>query len=279
MPRHPSSESATAGSPSPSQPQARASFVAFLRLESRTALGVRHLAMLVFLSLLGLLAFWLPRFPASVFRFFHRVFHLPDWAGIVFANELTGLFFFIYWIGVFDVLTIFVVPREERYLDVLLSKPLSRRAYMLAKLLPLMARATGIGLIAAAFHWAGLAAAGLPYDPRAFFGASIATIAWAVLLVALVNVLVLGARDSYTALLVAFVPIIVSMLPGMIYIYRPDAFEGMPLLRDLAVFPLNLVWHKGLAARWGVVLAGLLLAAAACLAALAGRRIERREVA
>ena len=56
------------------------------------------------------LAFWLPTFPASIYRFFQRVFDLPGWAEIVVANDLAGLFFFAYWIAVFDVLTIYIVP-------------------------------------------------------------------------------------------------------------------------------------------------------------------------
>lgn len=256
-----------------------ASFAMLLRLEAKTTLGIRHLAMLVLVSLLGiLLAFWLPLFPESIFRFFVRVFHLSNWAEIVFANDLTGLFFFVYWIGVFDVLTIVVVPREERYLDILLSKPLSRRAYMLAKLLPVMAKATGIGVIAAAFHWAGLVAARLPYDPLAFFGAVSITIGWAVLLIGLVNLIVLDARDSYTAVLIAFVPMFVSMFPGMISMYRPDIFDGRPTLKDTIVFPMNLIWHKGLSGHWGAVLASLMLALAISLAGVAGRSIERRDV-
>ncbi len=75
-----------------------------------------------------LLAFWLPLFPGSVFRFFQRVFGLLGWPEVVFASDLTGLFFFLYWVGVFDVLRAYVAPAEERYLDILLSKPLSRRA-------------------------------------------------------------------------------------------------------------------------------------------------------
>src|SRR5690606_36311127 len=127
---------------------------------------------------------------------------------------------------------------------------LRRSFYMLGRLLPVIARATGLGAVAAAFHWAGLAAAGLPYDPSQFFGASAVAIAWAVLLVALVNLLVLDARDSYTALLIASVPMMGSMLPGMLYAYRPDVFEGMPTVRDVVVFPMNLVWFRRLAAPW-----------------------------
>ena len=74
------------------------------------------------------LAFWLPGFPESVHRFFQRIFQLNEWPEIVVANDLAGLFFFTYWVAVFDVLAVYIVPLEERYLDLYLSKPLRRRA-------------------------------------------------------------------------------------------------------------------------------------------------------
>jgi hypothetical protein len=255
-------------------------FVTLLHAEARNVLGPRHAVAAVGLALMGvLLAFWLPRFPESVFRFFARVFGLPGWPEIVFANDLTGLFFFLYWVGVFDVLRVYVVPAEERYLDILLSKPLSRRAYLLAKLVPILLTTAGIGAVAAAVNVAGMAAAGLAYEPRAVAGNSAVVVAWAVLLVALVNLLILGTRDSYTALLIAFVPLYVALLPSMVYLYRPDVFADAPALRDVLVFPMNLVWYPEFAARWGWPLAGLMLGLAALLVALAGSRIERRDVA
>jgi hypothetical protein len=97
-------------------------FVALLRIELGRAFGLRHAVALVAMAIMGcVLAFWLPTFRASIFRFFQRVFNLPGWAEIVVANDLAGLFFFAYWIAVIDVLTIYVVPLEERHLDVFLS--------------------------------------------------------------------------------------------------------------------------------------------------------------
>jgi hypothetical protein len=80
-------------------------------------------------------------------------------------------------------------------------------------------------------------------------------------------------------LLIAFVPLYVALLPSMVYLYRPDVFADAPALRDVLVFPMNLVWYPEFAARWGWPLAGLMLGLAALLVALAGSRIERRDVA
>jgi energy-coupling factor transporter ATP-binding protein EcfA2 len=100
--------------------------------------------------------------------------------------------------------------------------------------------------------------------------------AYAVALVCLVNLAVLHARETYTALLSAFVPMAAALLPGMFYMYRPDLF--VPLIRTLVVFPLNLVWYPDFSRQWGLLLAALLLALAAGLIAAAGRRIERKDV-
>ena len=38
----------------------------------------------------------------------------------------------------------------------------------------------------------------------------------------------------------------VTIFPGMIFMYRPDVFEAYPAFRDLLVFPMNLVWYPDL---------------------------------
>jgi hypothetical protein len=176
------------------------------------------------------------------------------------------------------VLTSAVVPREERYLDVLLSKPLTRRAYMAAKLVPILLVTTAIGVITAAVHWRALRAAGLAYDPCAYAGAAAVIIGWTVCLVGLVTLLILPARETSSAVLIAFIPALASMFPGMIYIYRPDVFATVPAVRDVVVCPMNLLWYPQVALQWGPPLAALLLGLAIAFAALAGWSIDRRDV-
>jgi hypothetical protein len=254
-------------------------FASLLAMEMAQCFSRRHAIALVGLSLMGvLLAFWMPTLPESMYRFFARVMGIEGWPAIVVANDFTGLFFFVYWLGVFDVLTIYIVPLEERYLDVLLSKPLTRRAYMAAKLLPILLVTIAIGAITSAVHWLALPAAGLAYDSAAYAGAAAVIIGWTVCLIGLVNLLILRARDTYSALLIAFIPAIASMFPGLIYMYRPDVFAGMPAVRDVVVFPMNLIWYPEVTVHWGPPLAALLLCVAIAFAALAGRSIERQDV-
>lgn len=253
--------------------------MALLRIELGRAFGPRYAVALAAMALMGCaLAFWLPTFPASIYRFFQRVFDLPGWAEIVVANDLAGLFFFAYWIAVFDVLAIYIVPLGERHLDVFLSKPLTRRAYMLARLIPILLTVVGIYTLSIISHWLALRIAGLPYAPGAFIGAAAAVLAWTLLLVSIVNFAILSARETYVALLIAFIPITLSILPSMIYMYRPDVFAGAPLVRAVVVFPMSLVWYPDFATRWGLPLAGLFLGFALAFAAASGWRIERRDV-
>ena len=250
----------------PSSTRHTTPFAALLRAEMAGAIGRRHVVALAALCLMGIvLAFWLPVFPASVQRFFERIFDLDGWAQIVVANDFAGLLFFVYWIGVFDILAIFVVPLEERQLDIFLSKPLTRRDYLFARLIPAIAVMLGLAALSAAAHWLALMAAGLSYAPLAYAGAAAAVVAEAIVLVSVVNLAVLGVREIYSALLIAFIPIAVAILPGMIYMYRPDVFAGTPVLRDLIVFPMNLVWYAEFSQHWGFPLAALLLAIAGCL--------------
>jgi hypothetical protein len=254
-------------------------FAALLRAELGRAFRPHHAVALVGMALMGfVLAFWLPSFPVSIYRFFQRVFDLPGWAEIIIANDLAGLFFFVYWIAVFDVLAIYVVPLEERHLDVFLSKPLTRRAYMLARFLPILLTLISIYTMCAIAHWMALWMAGLTYSPAAFIGAAAAVLAWTLLLVSIVNFAILNARETYLALLIAFIPITISILPSMVYMYRPDVFAEAPLLRAVVIFPMNLVWYPDFAVRWGLALAGLFLALALAFAAASGWRIERRDV-
>ena len=179
------------------------------------------------LALMGvILTFWLPSFPESVFRFFSRVLDLPSWPQIIIANFLAGLLFFIFWIGVADVLPIFVIPREQGYLDMLLAKPLKRREYMLARLLPIICVLLFIGVIASLVQWASMSVSPFSYPPDAYAGAAAVTIAWAVLLVVTTNLLIMRSRDTFIALMLAFIPSMIqyflarSTSTGRIFIPR-----------------------------------------------------------
>ena len=252
-------------------------FKTFLLAECLKAFRLRHVLSLIGLALMGvILTFWLPAFPESVFRFFSRVLNLPSWPQIIIANFLAGLLFSIFWIGVADVLAIFVIPREQRYLDMWLAKPLKRREYMLARLLPIMCVLLFIGVIASIVQWVSMSVSPFSYPPDAYAGAAAVTIAWAVFLVVTANLLIMRSRDTFIALMLAFIPSIISIFPGMFYIYRPDIYSAAA--RNFLVFPVNLIWFADVAVTWGWLITVALVAVALLLAAGAGLITEKQEL-
>ena len=252
-------------------------FRTFVLSESLKAFRLRHVLSLIGLTLMGgILTFWLPAFPESVFRFFSRVLDLPSWPQIIIANFLAGLLFFIFWIGVADGIAIFVIPREQRYLDMLLAKPLKRREYMLGRLLPIVCVLLFIGGMASIAQWVFISLSPFSYPADAYAGAAAVTIAWTVFLVVTANLLIMRSRDTFMALMLAFIPSMISIFPGMFYIYRPDIYSAAA--RNVLVFPVNLIWFADVAVSWGWLIAVALVAVALLLASGAGLIAEKQEL-
>jgi hypothetical protein len=79
-------------------------------------------------------------------------------------------------------------------------------------------------------------------------------------------------------MLVAFIPMAVSILPGVIYMYRPDVFEHTPVLRAIAVFPNTLIWYPDFSARWGFLLAAVFCCTALALIGVVGKCFDARDI-
>jgi hypothetical protein len=249
-----------------------------LAAEWRLAARARYLAMFLVLAAIGVIdAFWLPLWPETIYRFLTRIFHLDGWAEIVLINNFTGIIFCLYWFGVFDLLAVYVQPREEGYIDLLLSKPVRRMDFMFAKLAPSFIVLMVMGAAAATVHAGAMVACNLVLEPKAYAGTVAIILAFTILLLAIANLLMLAVRDSFAALVVAFVPFMAAMLPGIVYMYRPDFYPaGLP---DYTAFPANLLWHPDFAARFGLPIALALALAASVVVAIAGRLLERKNIA
>jgi ABC-type transport system involved in multi-copper enzyme maturation permease subunit len=258
------------------------SSVPFRRLiaaEWSHAICQRHMAMFLLLAGMGVgVAGWMPLWPETVYRFFARIFHLSGWPEIVLINNFTGFVFCLYWLGIFDVLRIYVVPVEERYIDLLLSKPVKRREFMMAKALPSFLILFVMGTAAAAVHAGAMFFFGLPFDVPAYASAVAVILAFTICLVALANLLVLTARDTFSALVIAFILFMAVMLPGVVYIYRPDFYAFWPGLTDLIVFPANLLWHSAETRRFAPLAVFIFLLISLVLVALAGHRLQQRDI-
>ncbi len=239
------------------------SFTRLIRLEARGTIRPMHVVMLVLLALTGVLvAWWLPMWPETIYLLFNRVFHIEGWADVVLANNYVAFIFFLFWFGIFDVLRIYVLPLESGYLDIWLSKPVPRGGYMLAKIIPSFAVLLVAGVVSAMVHAVAMILLGLTFDMGAYVGTIAAILGLVLLMLAVTNILLLFARDSFAALVIGFAVFMGSFLPSIVYMYRPDAYAGAPGLADILVFPTNLMWHQDIAPMLGPIL-GLIFAALA----------------
>jgi ABC-type transport system involved in multi-copper enzyme maturation permease subunit len=217
----------------------------YAKQEARAAIRLHHLVVLA-VSLIGAVvtSFLLPSMPESIYRFFKKVFVLSNWTEVILLNDFLGLFAALFWVGVIDLLRVYVLPKEEGYLELLFSKPLGRTEYLFAKVLPAFGVVAGLGIImslflplkialingAADLHLVGMVCAG------------VVTTTLVLALLALLNLVFLFARETYYAVLLAFAVFALVVLPIGLFMYRPDVFQDQPVLRNLVVFPVNLLW-------------------------------------
>jgi ABC-type transport system involved in multi-copper enzyme maturation permease subunit len=222
----------------------------YAKQEVRAAIRLHHFVVLA-VGLIGpvVTSFLLPSMPESIYRFFKKVFVLSNWTEVILMNDLLGLFSALFWVGVIDLLRVYVLPQEEGYIELLFSKPLGRAEYLFAKVLPAFGVVAGLGVIMSLF---------LPLKIALINGASdlhligvvcacVVTVSLALTLLALLNLVFLFARETYYAVLLAFFIYALVVLPIALFMYRPDVFQDRPVLRNLVVFPGNLLWlNEGL---------------------------------
>jgi ABC-type transport system involved in multi-copper enzyme maturation permease subunit len=253
----------------------------YAKQEARTAFRLQHFVVLA-VSLIGALvtSFLLPSMPESIYRFFKKVFVLSNWTEVILMNDLLGLFSALFWIGVIDLLRVYVLPKEEGYLELLLSKPLGRTEYLFAKILPAFGVIAGLGVVLSLFLPLKIALINGTADLHlvSVVCAGVVTTLLALTLLALLNLVFLYARETYYAVLLAFVVFALVVLPVGIFMYRPDVFQDRSVLRHLTVFPGNLLWlNEGLPSITPMI---VLAAATANLLLLAwgGWRLKRIDI-
>jgi hypothetical protein len=218
--------------------------------------------------------------PEAIFRFFKKVFAMDNWTEIILTNDFMGVFFILYWIGVIDLLRVYVLPKEEGYLELILSKPLSRMQYLYANVLSGFGVIAGMGIVLSLFlplkialingtadlHLAGVVSAG------------ILTTALVLSLLTLLNLVFLFAKETYYAVLLAFVVFTLLVLPGGIFMYRPDIFQNHAALRGLVIFPGNLLWFSESLPKIMPIILIAAVAAGVLLLAESSRRLRRLDI-
>ena len=222
----------------------------YARQEARGAFRLHHLVVLA-VGLIGpvVTSFLLPSMPESIHRFFKKVFVLNNWTEVILMNDFLGLFSALFWVGVIDLLRVYVLPKEEGYLELLFSKPLGRTEYLFAKVLPAFGVVAGLGAIMTLFLPLKIALINGTADLHlvGVVCAGVVTTMLVLTLLALLNLVFLFARETYYAVLLAFFIFALVVLPIGLFMYRPDVFQDRPVVRHLTVFPGNLLWlNEGL---------------------------------
>jgi ABC-type transport system involved in multi-copper enzyme maturation permease subunit len=252
----------------------------YSKREVRAAFRLHHLAVLAgFLATSVGLSFLFPGMPGTVYRFFLKVCAMNNWTEIILINDYMGVFFALYWVGVIDLLRVYTLPKEEGYLELLLSKPLGRTRYLFARALPAFGVIAGMGIVMTLFLPLKIALINGAADlrPSDVFCAGIVITAVTLTLLALLNLMFLFSPETYYSVALAFVVFMFTVLPGSIFMYRPDVFQGQATL-DLILFPANLLWHGELLPKITPII--LLVAAAISILSLVGggRRLKKLDI-
>lgn len=248
----------------------------YVRAELRRALRPRHLALLLLgVAIAALDAVITPRLPAFALDFLRSSLRLESMADLILVNDYLGLYIIVLFAGAFELIRVYVGPAEARELDLYLAKPIGRAHFIAARSAPALLAAVVVGAgisiaNAVTLHlWLGDVAL-IP-----ILAAGVAITAFALALLAALNLAYLWLREVEHAVLLAFAFAIAPLLSTSALIYRPDLFAGRELSR-MSAFPASLLWQGGVSL--GAALAALAgaLALAAVLVALAARRLDRR---
>jgi ABC-type Na+ efflux pump permease subunit len=260
----------------------RASLLRYRALEARHALGWAPLvALIVGLAAVVFTAEIMPLLPTQVITFMERAFLIHGMGAVVLVNEYIAIYLLPFFTGAVGLMRALVEPKENRSLEMLLSKPLSHRVFLEARVGPVLLTSAVVGVIMAV-------ATGLVVRPFTGEGASVSVAgaigsglfftALAVLLLALLVVPLLLVRDAFQGLLIAFGVWVVPMMPSAALLYRPDLFEGKERLRDLIVLGPNLIWFDTSMLRLGGLAMVVALVASWGAFVLGARVFERTEL-
>jgi ABC-type transport system involved in multi-copper enzyme maturation permease subunit len=221
----------------------------------------------------------LPLFPERALEFMRRGFRLDDLAGVLVLNDLMGVYFPTFFLGLLGSLGVVLTAREEHRLEVLLAKPVPAGAFVAARTLPVLAATAAVGAaisVACAIAVALHRGIGTSVGPAGTLGGGLALTALAVVLLAALQIVFARLRDPFTGMLVACAAWLATSIPTAVLLYRPDAYDGREALLHGVAMP-SLLWHEATMAWLGPL---LLVAAApitALLARAAGRVLERSD--
>lgn len=259
----------------------QASLRRYRLLEARYSLGwATPLGVLLGVLMVMVCNILVPRMPATALGLLERTMLLRGVGAVTLVNDYLGVYFITYFIGVSGLLRALVEPREQRSLEVLLSKPLPYRVFLEARVRPVLLSA---GVVGGAISLAqGLAAIPFLHEGAVSIagavGSGLALTALSVALLCVAVVPLLRVRDTFQGLVVAFAVWMVTMLPGIALMYRPDVYEGREQVRNLLAVPANMIWFDAYMPYVAVGMLAVALGASRLALALGARVLERTEL-
>jgi ABC-type Na+ efflux pump permease subunit len=260
----------------------RTALLRYRSLEARHAAGwIPGVSLLVGIAVVLLTAWLIPLLPAQVNTFMERAFMIRGLGAVVLVNQYVGIYLLPFFAGAAGLMRVLVEPRENRSLEMLLSKPISRRVFLEARVAPVLLSSALVGVVmtgVTALAVRPLTGEGSSVSVAGTLGAGLILTSLAVLLLALLVVPLLLVRDSFQGLLIAFLVWVGPMMPSALLIYRPDLYEGRERLRELIALGPNLIWFDASMLRLGLLAVVVALGLAWGALMLAARVFERTEL-
>ncbi|QRO02088.1 ABC transporter permease [Archangium violaceum] len=260
----------------------QASLLRYRALEARHAIGWALLVSLFMgVAVVLLTGVLIPLLPAPVNAFMERAFLIRGLGAVVLVNEYMGIYLMPFFAGASALMRALVEPRENRALEMLLSKPISRRAFLEARVGPILLASALVGLVmtlTTALIVRPYTGEGASVSVAGTIGAGLVLTSLAVLLLAVLVIPLLLVRDAFQGLLIAFLLWMVPMLPTAVLMYRPDLFEGHERLRELSCLGPNLLWFDAAMPRLGLLAVGVAVVASWGALVLGARVFERTEL-
>jgi ABC-type Na+ efflux pump permease subunit len=221
----------------------------------------------------------LPRFPERVIDFMKRGFQLEDMAAVLALNDLMGVYFPTFFVGLASSLDVVLMAREEHRLELLLAKPVCARDFVAARLLPVIASTAVVGVsisVTCAFAVAVHAGIGTSVSPAGALGSGFFLTALAVVLIAALQIPFARIHDPSMGLLLAAGLWLCTLIPTAVLLYRPDVYEARDALANSLAIP-SLLWHDANLAWVGPLLLLAALPIATLFARAAGALLERSD--
>lgn len=218
-----------------------------------------------------------PRLPEAALTVLEKSFAVRGLPALLLLNDYLALYTALFFGAFAELLRALAAPREERQLELLLSKPVPAPVFVLARAVPVLGATWLVGAVLGGGTALAIAPIATPESATAAgaFGGSVVVASMTVFLLAALTVSLVRSRDGFEALVIGFAAWILPLLPSTAFLYRPDLFEGRAALSSALVAPANLVWHDASMPVAAPVITVLAAGGAAVLLAAAGRVLRR----